>query len=93
MKVEVKYSIEFPSENLGYAVYRALVPDVKNVPEVCKADISVEGKRLVLTMNCSSISKLRALNNSFIGVLALLLRVVGDVENVYWKATGENSPT
>lgn len=93
MEVKVEYTVELASERVAEALFRALFPDTSNLPEACSAEIDLDGRKLSLRINCSSISKLRALSNSFIGVLTSLLRVVGDTQSVNWESTGETSTT
>jgi tRNA threonylcarbamoyladenosine modification (KEOPS) complex Pcc1 subunit len=78
LKVKVTYRIEVPSERLAKALWKSLKPDASNLPEKCEVDISTSGKSVVVEISCVSISKLRALSNSFIGVLSLLLKVAGE---------------
>ena len=90
MEVSVKYDIRLPSKALAISIYKSILPDTRNLPEQCSALIELNEGTLHVEFKCSSISKLRAVSNSFIGVIALLLKVAGEL-NVDWKDTGEDS--
>jgi len=81
LKLRIVYRVEL-SDRLVAAVYRALVAEMSMLPEMCRGEVSTFQKTLILLFECSSFSKVRALNNNLIGLLALLLRIVGELENV-----------
>jgi len=81
LKLRVVYRVEL-DDHLVKAVYKALVAEMSMLPETCRGEVNTSQKALTLLFECSTLSKVRALNNNLIGLLALLLRIVGELENV-----------
>lgn len=81
MRVSVEYKVKVDSPLLAKTIRTALLPDLSNLPEGCIGNVACEENYVYLKIECSNISKLRALNNSFIGVLTLLLEIAGELRN------------
>lgn len=81
LKLRVVYKVEL-DDRLVEAVYKALTPEMSILPETCRGEVNISQRTLILIFECSSLSKVRALNNNLISLLALLLRIVGELENV-----------
>ncbi|MFZ8782447.1 MAG: KEOPS complex subunit Pcc1 [Desulfurococcaceae archaeon] len=81
MKLKLVYRVELSSSEVVSALLRALTPDIKSLPSTCSGDISVSERVLNLVVECSSLSRARAVNNNLIGLVALLLRIVGEMGN------------
>ncbi|MEM1627914.1 MAG: KEOPS complex subunit Pcc1 [Desulfurococcaceae archaeon] len=74
--VIVEYKIETGSSTIAKAIQVALLPDISQIPGECSCKLEVQQDILTIILNCSNISKLRALNNSFIGVVTMMLEVL-----------------
>lgn len=81
MKYTISYGIKLEEQGVLESLYEAILPDLRSLPGGCRGELFVENGYLVLRLECNNVSKLRALNNSFIGVLLLLLEVVGELKN------------
>lgn len=79
MKYSLSYTLEIGDEKLLESIYRAISPDLVNLPSECRGEISAEGSSLHVRFECSNLGKLRALNNSFIDILLLLLGLIGEL--------------
>ncbi|MEM4481282.1 MAG: KEOPS complex subunit Pcc1 [Desulfurococcaceae archaeon] len=88
MNISVEYRVHSSSKAVVNALCKSLMPDLGNLPEGCSGAVKPEEDSLALKLECTDISKLRALSNSFIGVLLLLLEIAGEFVNV-----GENLTT
>lgn len=78
LEVSIGYNIVVRDEKLLASLYESLKPEIMNLPSDCRGDVRIVDHILALEFSCRSISKLQALNNSFIGVLSMLLELVGD---------------
>ncbi|MEM0001220.1 MAG: CTAG/PCC1 family protein [Desulfurococcaceae archaeon] len=81
MRVFLEYRIPVKSSALAKGVHAALLPELASLPEGCSGEARLENDYVYVKFECTSISKLRALNNSFIGVVLMLLEVAGGFEN------------
>ncbi|ADV65605.1 KEOPS complex subunit Pcc1 [Desulfurococcus mucosus] len=57
-------------------VASALKPDLEDMPEGCRGGAVLNGSVLVLRLSCRDAGSLKALNNSSINMLLMLLDVV-----------------
>ena len=69
------------------SIISSLIPELNNLPEECRGVIKGKNGVLAARFECLNTSKLLALNNSFIGVLTMLLEIVSVIRN-----ERENSP-
>jgi hypothetical protein len=80
VKLKLVYRLKLSNSVLS-AMFRALLPEMKSLPETCRGEVGTVQDSLILDVECSSLSKVRALNNNLIGLVLLLLRIVGELEN------------
>lgn len=80
MKLRLVYRLKLSSSVLS-ALHRALSPEMLSLPDTCRGEVSTDQDNLVLVVECSSLSKVRAVNNNLIGLVLLLLRIVGELNN------------
>lgn len=57
------------------SIASSLEPEIKNLPASCKGRLELEGDRLVVELECDKITLLRAIANSIISSIAMLLEV------------------
>lgn len=88
VRASLEYVIYTGSHAVAEALYRSIRVDLDSLPEGCSGSAKHSGAYLTLKLECKSVNRLRALSNSFIGVLIFLLEVAGELLNV-----GENSTT
>ncbi|MEM0001849.1 MAG: CTAG/PCC1 family protein [Desulfurococcaceae archaeon] len=81
MNISVEYELEASSEKLLESIFVSLTPELGNLPGNCTGRISRKEGKLNIKLECSDAGKLRALNNSFIGVLVMLLELAGEIRN------------
>ncbi len=77
----LEYQFEVEDRELLESIYNSIAPETRNLPEDCVGTVDLTSGKLIVRFECSSLSKLMALNNSFIGVLTMLLEVVRVVKN------------
>ncbi len=80
MKLRLAYRVKIDS-NVVYALYRALLPEINSLPTTCKGSVEIVEQALSIIVECTSLSKARAVNNNLIGLVILLLRIVGETSN------------
>jgi len=80
VRLGITYRVRADSSVLN-ALHRALVPEILSLPSTCTGEVSTTQSDLVILVECSSLSKLRAVNNNLIGLVILLLRIVGELSN------------
>ncbi len=58
-------------------LYKALLPESLNPPsEECKSSICENGDKLVITIQCSRVNLLRAVANSYLSIISMILRTI-----------------
>lgn len=73
IRVEVEYEIE-ADEKLINSIYEAILPEVLGAGDKCAADLVKDNGKLALRLSCTSISDIRALNNSILSILSMLAK-------------------
>jgi hypothetical protein len=82
MRVCVEYRLKLNSERTLRSLLESLSPELRNLPSDCSGQIYLEkNNHLVIELECVNAGKIRALNNSFIGVLLMLLELAGEIKN------------
>lgn len=93
MYLSLEYRIRVDCHRLLESLYTSLKPELLNLPGDCRGELKANGGYLEIRLECSSISKLLALNNSFIGVLLMLLELVGEKCDERENSTPRGSAT
>jgi tRNA threonylcarbamoyladenosine modification (KEOPS) complex Pcc1 subunit len=80
VKLRLAYRVKMRN-NVASALYRALLPEMSSLPATCRGHVEVVEHALNIVVECTSLSKARAVNNNLIGLIILLLRIVGETSN------------
>ncbi|ABN69963.1 hypothetical protein Smar_0863 [Staphylothermus marinus F1] len=79
-KAILELVISDKNEKLVNAIYNALDPETKTPSPGCIIELSKENlTKLILIIKCSRINMLRALHNSFLSTISMLLHVYNEV--------------
>ncbi|MEM4717236.1 MAG: KEOPS complex Pcc1-like subunit [Desulfurococcaceae archaeon] len=78
MYLSLEYRVKVDCHRLLESLYASLKPELTNLPRDCRGGLNTFDDYLEIKLECSNVSKLLALNNSFIGVLLMLLELVGE---------------
>ncbi|MBM1154532.1 hypothetical protein DRN94_001485 [archaeon] len=84
-RIQLTVYIPLPNPLLLNAVFAAIEPEVRALPEVSKrstASVSIDGTRLVLHLEATDFSAMRAAMNSFLRWIAAITDAVSAVESI-----------
>lgn len=57
------------------SLYKALLPESLNPPSLeCRTDVKVDDCRLVIEIQCDRVNLLRAVANSYLGIISMVIR-------------------
>ena len=74
MENKLRIVIESSNLRLLEAIYNALYPETIQPPSTeCEINQSITGNKLVIIIKCDRINLLRAVTNSYLGVISSLL--------------------
>ncbi|MCI4462097.1 MAG: CTAG/PCC1 family protein [Thermogladius sp.] len=75
MENKVELEIRGIDEKTLLSLNESLTPEIKTLPEPCRGEISVEGNTLRIFVSCSRIGLLRAVVNSIISTIDMLIEL------------------
>ncbi len=78
-KSVLEIKIKHNDEHLIESLYEALLPDTVIPAQNCMVDMSLENNELSLKITCDKINQLRALHNSFLSIISMLIHIYSGV--------------
>jgi len=81
MKAVLKIKIE-TSRKILESIYKALYPETLNLPSTeCSAELSLNNSLLLIKILCSRVNLLRAVTNSYLGLISTIINAYEEIEN------------
>ncbi|MEM1532888.1 MAG: hypothetical protein QW521_02740 [Desulfurococcaceae archaeon] len=91
MKVKVRIGIKHEDLGLLKAIHESLIPESKSLPSnECSLRHRLHGDLLEIEFDCSRVNILRALLNSYLGVLSSVMEYVEEAWNVDRESTSRS---
>ena len=77
MQPELALTIRCRSDKLCRSLYKALLPEIRNMPGSCSGEIEENTGAVSIRIVCAKTNRLRAVVNSILPIIAALLESAG----------------
>ncbi|MGC9121487.1 MAG: KEOPS complex subunit Pcc1 [Thermogladius sp.] len=80
MENKVELEVRGVDENIARSIVESLRPEIESLPETCRGGVELKESTLRVVVLCSRIGLLRAVVNSIISTISMLMELKAVIE-------------
>ncbi|AFK50841.1 hypothetical protein TCELL_0416 [Thermogladius calderae 1633] len=80
MENKVELEVRGLDENITRSIVESLRPEIESLPEACRGELELKESTLRVVVSCTRIGLLRAVVNSIISTISMLMELKAVIE-------------